>query len=876
VCRRLKAREETRHIPIILISAFADVKEWVDGLELGAADYITKPFQTEELLTRVKTHLGLSRANVSLSQQAAALRQTSEELQSEIVGRQRVEDELRQSLVLAERSRRAMLSALEDQKRVEQALQKSETMLRAILDATPFPVALVDNQDNNIEFWSQSALTVFGHTATTAPEWYQIAYPDPDYRREVIEKWKPALEKARQSSQAVNTGEYRVTCRDGSVRICELYAAFLADKLIVTFNDITERRHAEELLRARMRLMEFAAAHSLEDTLQKTLDEVSKIVNSPIGFYHFVEPNQKTLALQAWSTRTVQEFCTAQGQGMHYSVDVAGVWVDCVHQRRPVIHNDYASLPHRKGLPEGHAPVLRELVVPILRDDRVVAILGVGNKPTDYDEKDVELVAHFADVAWEIAERKRAEEALRRKNQYFAALQETTLELLSQRDLDILLENTVKRAGALMDTPAGFLDLVDPATQQLQPRVGIGALKESLRHPVQPGEGLAGIVWQTGKPLVIEDYDHWTGRVGDFSHGTLGAIIGVPLLSGEQVLGVLGLAYELGVPHTFDAEAVEMLTQFARLTMLAIENARLFSVAQQELAERQRARVALQEYSERLVVMVDERTRELRDAQERLLRQERLTMLGQIAGGIGHELRGPLGSIKNAVYLLRQTVSAPDGDTREMLDLLNRQVEASNRIITSLLSFARPQPPARRAADVRAVLDAALAQAALPDNIVVQREFEAGLPELNADPDQLQIVFGNLIRNAAQAMWEGGRLTIAARLISDFKFQISDLPTASQAEIANLKSEIINHKSAIGESAIQICVSDTGGGIAPEAMEKLFQPTFTTKSRGIGLGLALCKLIVEAHGGAIAVESTAGKGTTFVIALPLALLPRGF
>jgi PAS domain S-box-containing protein len=131
----------------------------------------------------------------------------------------------------------------------ETALRDSEAQLRAVLDAAPFPVALVDVEDDKIEFWSRSALTLFGHTAPTAPEWYQIAYPDPDYRREVIERWKPVLEKARSSGQTVNTGEYRVTCRDGSVRLCELYARFLPDKLVVTFNDITERKRAEVALR---------------------------------------------------------------------------------------------------------------------------------------------------------------------------------------------------------------------------------------------------------------------------------------------------------------------------------------------------------------------------------------------------------------------------------------------------------------------------------------------------------------------------------------------------------------------------------------------------------------------------------------------------
>jgi signal transduction histidine kinase len=97
---------------------------------------------------------------------------------------------------------------------------------------------------------------------------------------------------------------------------------------------------------------------------------------------------------------------------MHYSLDKAGVWGDCVRQRQPVIHNDYAALPHRKGLPPGHAEVRRELVVPTMRDGRIVSILGVGNKPTDYDEQDIELVDYVADVIWNIIERKRAEEQL--------------------------------------------------------------------------------------------------------------------------------------------------------------------------------------------------------------------------------------------------------------------------------------------------------------------------------------------------------------------------------------------------------------------------------------------------------------------------------
>jgi PAS domain S-box-containing protein len=192
------------------------------------------------------------------------------------------------------------------------------------------------------------------------------------------------------------------------------------------FEDVTERKRAEELIRVRLTLLEFSATHSLDELLQKTLDEVGTLTDSPIGFYHFVSEDQKSLTLQAWSTRTVQEFCKAEGRGMHYGIDQAGVWVDCVREKRPVIHNDYSALQHKKGMPKGHAQVIRELVVPIMRLDKIVAILGVGNKPIDYTDQDISTVSYLADEAWEITIRKRVEEALTESEEKFRGVFETS------------------------------------------------------------------------------------------------------------------------------------------------------------------------------------------------------------------------------------------------------------------------------------------------------------------------------------------------------------------------------------------------------------------------------------------------------------------
>ncbi len=133
-------------------------------------------------------------------------------------------------------------------RKAEEALRKSEERLRTVIDATPFPVAVADRRDNSIVFWSHSALALFGHNVSTVAEWYEKAYPDPIYRSEVIESWRPYLETPDESNHPVNTGEYRITCGNGSARICEIYATFLPDYLIVTFNDITERKKAATAL----------------------------------------------------------------------------------------------------------------------------------------------------------------------------------------------------------------------------------------------------------------------------------------------------------------------------------------------------------------------------------------------------------------------------------------------------------------------------------------------------------------------------------------------------------------------------------------------------------------------------------------------------
>jgi PAS domain S-box-containing protein len=196
-----------------------------------------------------------------------------------------------------------------------------------------------------------------------------------------------------------------------------------------------ENFSGKKLLGISMELSRFSSTHSLDEVLQKFLDEAEVLTGSQIGFFHFMDEDQKTLHLQHWSTNTMKNMCKTNSKGAHYPVEQAGVWVDCVREGKPVIHNDYASLPHKKGLPEGHAPVIRELVVPVFRGGKIRVILGVGNKKEEYDTHDVKLVQSLADMAWDVVERKRLEVVQKKSVAVIQNMQDVVLTLNSEGDI---------------------------------------------------------------------------------------------------------------------------------------------------------------------------------------------------------------------------------------------------------------------------------------------------------------------------------------------------------------------------------------------------------------------------------------------------------
>ena len=266
-------------------------------------------------------------------------------------------------------------------------------------------------------------------------------------------------------------------------------------------------------------------------------------------------------------------------------------------------------------------------------------------------------------------------------------------------------------------------------------------------------------------------------------------------------------------------------------------------VVSQDITERKQAEEEIRLLNANLEQRVKERTQELLEAQERLVRQEKLAVLGQMAGSVGHELRNPLAVIANAIYFLKMIQPDASDKVKEYLDLIQKNVRISDKIVGDLLDFTRIKSAERKPIAVPELIHQTLERFPVPESITVELDLP-DLPQIYVDPQQVVQVLGNLTLNACQAM-------------------------SSTTSTGAAQSGQLTISSCLKENMICIAVQDTGVGISPENMKKLFEPLFTTKTKGIGLGLSVSKKLIEANGGSINVQSEIGVGSVFSVYLPI-------
>lgn len=261
---------------------------------------------------------------------------------------------------------------------------------------------------------------------------------------------------------------------------------------------------------------------------------------------------------------------------------------------------------------------------------------------------------------------------------------------------------------------------------------------------------------------------------------------------------------------------------------------RLFAGIVRDITDIKDAQRKLTQLNQELEQRVRQRTMQLREAQSELVRNERLATLGQVSGGIAHEIRNPLNAIKTSSYYLLNAKAPSEEKVREHLERIDRQVSLIDNVVTALTDVARLPEPQLDQCDIRMVVAQVSAAVAIDDSITIVNDIPSDLPKALVDSNQIPIVFRNLIRNARDAMTDGGTLTISAQVLKD---------------------------------QLAIHVTDTGIGISKDDLRRITEPLYSTKTKGMGLGLAISKAIIEKNGGQLDVKSEVGKGTTFTVLL---------
>jgi two-component system, NtrC family, sensor histidine kinase HydH len=278
---------------------------------------------------------------------------------------------------------------------------------------------------------------------------------------------------------------------------------------------------------------------------------------------------------------------------------------------------------------------------------------------------------------------------------------------------------------------------------------------------------------------------------------------------------------------TLDWPEIGILTQHMLFLYLVANLANLLAADLREQSEKHR----------RTAEQLAEANRQVLEAEEAVRRSDRLAALGQLTAGLAHELRNPLGTIKASAEMLEKTLTAENEVAREVAGFISTEVDRTNSLVTRFLQFARPLQPRLEQADLSQTLDRAIAAAEREAaGIAIYKAYAPEIPPFPFDAELMERVFYNLVVNAAQASPAGGAVTVKTRL---------------------------------NGRTVETLVIDRGAGINPKQMEQIFNPFFTTKPAGVGLGLAIVSKIVDEHGGKIAVESQPGKGSIFCVSLPM-------
>jgi signal transduction histidine kinase len=543
-----------------------------------------------------------------------------------------------------------------------------------------------------------------------------------------------------------------------------------------------------------------------QEALQLIVNEAVRVMRASSGSVVLINPTTNFLEIQAAQglPPNAAELKLRVGEG------ITG-WVARVGQ--PARIGDVARDPRYIMLQRG---VRSELAVPLEVNGEVRGVLNVDSDIENaFSADDQELLEALAVQASRVIHNTWLYEQLRLKARLFEALANVSRIINSTLNLDDALQVVTAEACILMRAKMCSLMMLDDSREWLDLRASYGAGEAYVSKPrLNIGESLLGVVARRKKPLQVANVQT-SSRYQNLEVARregLVSLLSVPLLFAGQVIGTLSVY--TGVPYNFSNEEIRILSALAELSAIAIEKARLY---------------------ERIV-----------DVEEQLRQNEKLSALGLLAAEVAHEIRNPLTVMKMLYHSL--DLKFPAGDPRNKdVRIISEKIEHLNKIVEQILAFARTSEPKLAPVNLNQLLDelGLLVRHKLKNqNVAWKTKLQAHLPAITGDATQLEQAFLNLILNAAEAMPNGGMLTISAK-------------------------SAITGRAGARTPLIIVEFRDTGEGMTEEQQQRAFTSLLnTTKRSGTGLGLAIVHRIVEAHHGKITLRSKPGEGTMIRVLLP--------
>jgi PAS domain S-box-containing protein len=688
--------------------------------------------------------------------------------------------------------RRNRLQDYRNRLQATEALRESEDKFAKAFITSPDGVSITSLKDGNIVMTNQAYELMLGYKREEV-----IGKSSLDLNIWVNPSERDSIVQQLQKTGIVKDFEIQFRTSKGDIRFGSMSATVIdinnETHILNITRDITTRKQMEnDLIQNNIRLAALFEIlqhdpSNIKEFLDFSLEKALLITESKIGYIYFYNEEKKEFTLNTWSKEVMNE-CTIQDAQLISQLNKTGIWGEAVRQRKPILLNDYQAIdPLKKGYPEGHAHLRKFLTVPVFNGLEIVAVVGVANKESDYSEKDILQLQLLMNAVWKVVNKQKAESLLSESEERYRAL-------IKVAPVGILVHSEEKVLFA------------NPEIVQL---LGAKSEKQLIGKPI----------FEILHPSNLDITKDRTKRI----------------LAGEKGIYPIEDVYKRFDGSSFNVEVLAVPLNF--------KGEKAVQVVITDITERIRNSQLLKEYSEKLEEKVEKRTHELQNAQERLIRQERLAALGQLAGSIAHELRNPLGVISNATTYLSLIQPEADAKIKEYIGIIQSETQTSEKIIADLLDYTRLQVVERQPAAVSEIVFNALRRTPIPGEIKIIQNFNAQLPKCIVNPNQVEQVVCNLVMNAIQAMPNGGEIQLSA--------EVQLFPGDP-------------------ESMLMLSVADDGSGISPENLEKIFEPLFTTKAKGIGLGLAVSRKLVEGNHGHISVESVIHKGTIFKVFLPIA------